>query len=132
MDFCGPRKVRCIPAKGGSSCCAWMARAGEEQILKYSQLHAQGASRHEQSAAALSTMTALPSVSASNVLGRVDARHLRSHRRNMQSSPAVAIRLPCRRAKSTSRMGIECASLMLPLCCIALKSCSCTSQQACV
>lgn len=52
--------------------------------------------------------------------------HLRSHRRNMQSSPAVAMRLSWCRAKSTSLMGMEWAWLMLPLCCIALKSCSCT------
>ena len=57
-------------------------------------------------------------------------RHLRSHRRNMQSSPAVAIRSSLWRAKSTSRIGIECAWLMLPLCCMARKSCSCTTQLA--
>ncbi len=51
--------------------------------------------------------------------------HLRSHRRNMQSSPAVAMRLSWCRAKSASLMGMEWAWLMLPLCCIALKSCSC-------
>ena len=57
--------------------------------------------------------------------------HLRSHRRKKQSSPAVASRLSWCLAKSTSLMGMACAWLMLPLCCMARRSCSCTARQRC-
>ena len=57
--------------------------------------------------------------------------HLRSHRRKKQSSPAVASKFSWCCAKSVSLMGMACAWLMLPLCCMARRSCSCTARQHC-
>lgn len=57
--------------------------------------------------------------------------HLRSHRRKKQSSPAVASKFSWCCAKSASLMGMACAWLMLPLCCMARRSCSCTARQHC-
>ena len=46
----------------------------------------------------------------------------------MQSMPAVASRLSCCLAKSMSLMGMECALVMVALCCMALRSCNCMAH----